>query len=319
MGTTASAPPSTAPVGWEQAYAQAVEAYERAAYVDSSRLARLAHSTAATTLGPDTTEAGAALSLLAAAELALGRYPEATAAFEESLTTLRRTPDADPKDMAAAMGNLGELHRQQGQLDRALPWYEQAYRTNELAYGPAHGETATALAALALARHESGLLPEAEQAYAQALTLMADAGAPKLQLAKVRTNLADLLIHTDRTDEAGLMLEGVLATEQALLRPGHPDLAYTLNTLGTLADAQGRDDDALEFYRYALDIRRDALPPGHPAIATVLANMGGAYHDLGAVAEARDSYAQALNILREAHDDEHPDIASLEAAMRALD
>ncbi|NLA68661.1 MAG: tetratricopeptide repeat protein, partial [Gammaproteobacteria bacterium] len=225
---------------WDLAYAQAGQAYERGDYAEASRLARLAHASATATLGPDTSEAGAALGLHAAAELALGHFPEATAAFEASLATLQRTPDADPADLAAAMGNLGELHRQQGQLDRALPWLEESYRTSARAHGPAHADTAEALAALALVRHELDALPEAEQ---------------------------------------------------AALGPDHPDLAYTLNTQGTLADAEGRHQDALALYRRALAIRRAALPPEHPAIATVLANMAGSYADLGATADARDSYA----------------------------
>ncbi|MGY1457920.1 MULTISPECIES: tetratricopeptide repeat protein [unclassified Luteimonas] len=318
---TARAPATATatPLSWELAYAQANEAYERAAYADASQLARLAHSQATATLGPDTTEAGAALSLHAAAELALGHFPEATTAFESSLATLRRSPDPDPRDMAVAMGNLGELHRQQGQFDRALPWLEESYRTSELAYGPTHAETATALAALALIRHQLDALPEAEQAYTEALALMAATGAPPLQLAKVQANFADLLIRTERLDEAHQMLDRVLATEQAQLGPGHPDLAYTLNTQGILADARGQHEDALQLYRRALDIRRNALPAGHPATATVLANMAGSYQDLGAITEARDNYAQALTILREAHGEDHPDVADLESALRALD
>lgn len=310
---------ATAPASWDQTYAQAIDAYERAAYADASQLARIAHSQATATIGADTAEAGAALSLHAASELALGHFGDATAGFESSLATLRRLPDADPRDLAAAMGSLGELHRQQGQLDRALPWLEESYRTSELAYGPTHAETAIALAALALVRHQLDALPEAEAAYREALALMTDAGAPPLQLAKVQANLADLLIRTDRLDEASRLLDGVLAAEQAHLGPDHPDLAYTLNTQGILADAQGRHEDALVLYLHALAIRRGALPAGHPAIATVLANMAGSYQDLGAMSEARDSYTQAVAILRAAHGEDHPDIAELEAALRALD
>lgn len=311
-------PPAAAQHDWKQAYAQATSAYQHAEYADSAALARIAHSSAIATLGVDTKEAGAALSLLAAAELALGRFPEATSAFEESLATLRRAPDSDPKDIAAALGNLGELYRQQGQLDRALPYYEDGYRTNELAYGPTHIETARALAALALIRHESGALPEAEQDYTEAVALMARAGAPPLQLAKVQANFADLLLRTHRVDEAKSILDDVLAAEQAGLSPGHPDIAYTLNALGTVADAQGRYDEALEFYRRALGIRMEALPTGHPATATVLANMAGAYADIGNIPEARACYDRAIEILRDAHGDQHPDIADYEAALRAL-
>jgi len=319
MDRSADAPTASIPASWDLAYAQAHHAYERAAYADASEFARLAHSQATATLGPDTREAGAALSLHAAAELALGRFSEATAAFEASLATLRRTQDVDPGDLVAAMGNLGELHRQQGQLDRALPWFEESYRTSASAYGPTHAETAEALAALALVRHQLDALPEAEQAYREALALMADAGIPALQRAKVQANLADLLARTDRFEEAGRMLDEVLATEQANLGPSHPDLAYTLNTQGTLADARGQHADALALYGRALDIRRNALPAGHPAIATVLANMAASHKDLGAIADARESYTLALAILREAHGDDHPDVAAIETALQALD
>ena len=115
------------------------------------------------------------------------------------------------------------------------------------------------------------------------------------------------------------MLEAVFAAEQAHLGPRHPDLAYTLNTQGTLADARGQHEEALERYGRALDIRRNALPAGHPAIATVLANMAGSYKDLGAMTEARDRYTQALTILRETHGDEPPDDVDLEATLQALD
>lgn len=319
-GSVSTTPPADlAPIAWDQAYADAINAYERADYAGSSELARAAHSAAVASLGPDTSEAGAALSLLAAAELALGHFPEATAAFEGSLATLQRVPDAEPGDLAVAMGNLGELYRQQGQLERALPWLEASYQTSTQAQGPAHIDSATALAALALARHQSGALAEAEQAYGESLARMADAGATPLQLAKVRTNLSDLLIRTERADEARAMLEDVLAIERAHLPPGHPDQAYTLNTLGVLADAQGRYEDALRHYRDALAIRLEALPPGHPSIATVHANMAGAYGSLGELDEARESYARALLILRAAHGDSHPDVTSLEAELRALE
>lgn len=313
------APPSGVQGDWEQAYLQASAAYDRADYRTSGELARVAHSMAVEALGTDTTEAGAALNLLAAAELALGHFPEAAFAFEESLATLQRMPDSSPKDIAATLGNLGELYRQQGQLDRARPYYEDAYRTTREALGPTHVETARSLAALALLHHQSGVLAEAEEAYVEALRLMAAAGEPPLRQAGVRANLADLLLRTDRADKARLALEDVLATEQAHLQPGHPDIAYTLNSLGVVADAQERYDDALELYRRALAIRTDALPTGHPAIATVLANMAGTYGEMGNVPEARANYAQAIRILRSAYGDEYPDVAEYETALRALD
>lgn len=315
----AATSPTQAEERWYEAYALAVETYERAAYAEASAEARDAHAQASATFGPDSSEAGAALSLHAAAELALGHFPEATAAFEASLATLRRQADADPGDLAAAVGNLGELYRQQGQLDRARPWIEESYRVSEDAYGRKHPKTAAALAALALIRHQMDELDQAEAAYVEALELLSAADAPLLQRTVVQSNLADLLINTDRLEEAAQMLDAILATEQSELGPDHPSLASTLNTQGTLAATRGRNEEALELYRRALAIRRVALPAGHPALGVVLSNMGVAYQELGDTAEARDSYAQALAILQAAHGPGHPDVANLATALKALD
>lgn len=316
---SAGAPAEDVPIAWDQAYLDATEAYERGDYATSAELARTAHSAARAATGADSWETGSMLSLLAAAQLALGNYPEAATAFEASLATLRRSPDPEAyADITTALANLGELYRQQGQLERALPYYEEAYRTSEENLGPDHADTAHALAALALIRHESGALEQAATDYDSALRRMADAGITPLEQVNVRANQADLLMRTGRQDEAQAALEEILATQLAHLPPGHPHLAYTLNALGVLADAQEHYEDALLLYQRALMIRRNALPDGHPAIARVLANMAGTHADMANIADARASYLQAISILQAAHGNDHPDIAEYEDALREL-
>ncbi len=277
--------------------ARAVAAYRLGEYARSAELAGKAHALAAATPAATDSDILGPLSLLAAAELALGRYAEAAASFEESIAILRRNQDSDPADIAAALNNRGELHRQQGQPVQAAPFFEEAHRTVEASLGPTHLVTTRALASLALVRQQMGALEQADRDYATALEHMASAGAPPLDRARVLANHADLLLRTDRSDDARIALDQALATEEAHLAPGHPELAYTLNTLGVAADAQERYEEALGFYQRALTIRTNALPEGHPALAVVLANMAGTQAAMGRTADARGGYERALAIL----------------------
>jgi tetratricopeptide (TPR) repeat protein len=300
-------------------YSQAIAAYERADYAEAYRLAHVAQRRAASAFGAGSVEAGQALSMQGAASLALGRYDEAARAFEASIAILRQRPDADSADMAAAMGNLAELYREQGELERALSWADASHQVCASAFGDADPRTAAALAAVALVRHQMDDLPEAEDGYRAALHVLAAAGVPRLRRAKVESNLADLLVRTDRQAEAIRLLEDVLAVEEAELGRDHPDKAYTLNTLATLADSQGRYRDAIALYERALAIRRAALPSGHPGIANVLSNQAGTYAALGETDAARTAYLEALEIIEHARGRDHADAADIRAALEALD
>jgi tetratricopeptide (TPR) repeat protein len=91
---------------------------------------------------------------------------------------------------------------------------------------------------------------------------------------------------------------------QARYPQGHPDLASSLNNLGTLLQAQGAYGDAREYYQRALAMN-EALypqaryPQGHPQLATSLDNLGGLLQAQGDYGRSRDYYQRAL-AMREA-------------------
>ncbi|TKS53803.1 tetratricopeptide repeat protein [Luteimonas yindakuii] len=314
---------------WERAHVAAVAAYQAGNYTQSAEHARLAHQAVVATLGPQTDEAAGVLSMLAAAELANGRHAEAAEGFEASLRILRAVDEPQARDITGALNNLGELYRQQDELDRALPYFEEAHATSEAAFGATAIESARTRASLAMIRHQLGHLDQAQRDYATALELMDVAGAAPGDKARVRANQADLLARMGDTAAARAALEDVLAIEEAHLPADHPNLAYTLNSLAVVADAQKQHAEALTFYERALAIRRATLPPEHPALAVILGNMAGTYADMGNTSEARARYVEAIRILRSGSGsgsgggggggNQHPDLQAYEAGLRALD
>lgn len=122
---------------------------------------------------------------LAYLEASLGRYDEAIAIFESLL-------DADPPAPAAStvLGNLGVLHAQRGDFDRARRALERAMVLDRQTGGQATGHVLLGLAEVALAAGE----PEAAAAYyrrAEAHYGDRDLLIPRARLALFRAHLAE--------------------------------------------------------------------------------------------------------------------------------
>ena len=118
------------------------------------------------------------------------------------------------------------------------------------------------------------------------------------------------LHHNGDQKEALLRLESGLSIGRSILPAGHPDIAMSLNNIGSVLNAMGEHHAALNKYKEALAIQRQALPAGHPDIATSLENIGGALNNLGEHQAALEKYEEALAIRRQALPAGHPDIAT---------
>src|SRR3546814_7220468 len=69
---------------------------------------------------------------------------------------------------------------------------------------------------------------------------------------------------------------------------------------------QERYDEAEEFYRMALAIRRKAFGDEHQLTASSLNNLGNLYRDKGEPARAEPLYREAIAIYRTKMGDDHP-------------
>jgi CHAT domain-containing protein/tetratricopeptide (TPR) repeat protein len=102
---------------------------------------------------------------------------------------------------------------------------------------------------------------------------------------------------------------------------GHPYMAYTLNTLGSLSAHQEKHDQAVAYCRQALAMRRRLYPAaeysdGHPHLAMILRALGWALEGRREFGEALAHYREALAMLEKLyperdHPNGHPDIAGV--------
>src|SRR3546814_2339339 len=73
----------------------------------------------------------------------------------------------------------------------------------------------------------------------------------------------------------------------------HPLVALSMNAMGGALRGQERYDEAEEFYRKALAIRRKAFGDEHQLTASSLNNLGNLYRDKGEPARAEPLYREA--------------------------
>src|SRR5262249_21682097 len=88
------------------------------------------------------------------------------------------------------------------------------------------------------------------------------------------------------------------------------DLAALTHQLALISRQTGHPREAVEYYRLALNVFRQAYGPEDDRVAVCLKNLGYAYLDLQEEAQARAHFDKALAIRIAAHGAEHPAVAN---------
>ena len=91
-----------------------------------------------------------------------------------------------------------------------------------------------------------------------------------------------------------------------MLGPEHPHVAGSYHNLGCLYHSQGRLEEALRYFRQALQIQRKACGDVHPHTALFKHNIGRVLEATGQASEARAMLAEAAAVRRTVLGPDHP-------------
>lgn len=214
--------------------------------------------------------------------------------------------------VATVLTNLALLYKDQGDYQRAEPYFQEALSLRERIFGPEHPEVATAASNLAELYRVQGDYTAAEPLYRRAIAICeARLGPAHSELAIGLNNAAAM--YRDRGDytTAEPLYRRALDIWEKALGPQHPLVANALNNLGELYRMQDRPDQARPLLERALGIREKALGAGHPLVASTLANLGVVELELGNLAAAGQDFTRALSIAEQAVGPTHPLVASI--------
>ena len=85
-----------------------------------------------------------------------------------------------------------------------------------------------------------------------------------------------------------------------------PRRVMSLNNLGEFKRSLGELDEAVVYYRRALDLREALVGPDNPELGVSYYNLATHYQDLNQLDEARQCYERALQIREQAVGPDHP-------------
>ncbi|HEX2093896.1 MAG TPA: tetratricopeptide repeat protein, partial [Longimicrobiaceae bacterium] len=185
-----------------------------------------------------------------------GLYRKARHSYEVAFN--RSLPLLDKGPQILALRRIARVALSLGDLQDALSHYQ---RSAELAHdsGDLHGEI-VALTGLGNALVWQGRWTEAERRYREALALVDQANGGErllLERAQLYNNLGNVATRQMQLEEADRWFSKALEIWTAL--PSSFDLAVCRHNQALLRDAQDRHEEALAFYRQALDL---SIPSG---------------------------------------------------------
>jgi tetratricopeptide (TPR) repeat protein len=302
-------------------YAQAIQLIEQA-LADRERV-----------LGPDHPDTWSSRSDLASAYQGMGRYAEAMPLHEQALAVRERVLGPDHPDTLGAQNNLANAYREMGQYAEAIRLLEQALAGRERVLGPDHPDTLVSQSHLAVVYQAVGRSKEAILLYEKTLAVQERVLGPDHPLTWAsRANLAATYLggglgklsraYNEVTGRGNVataypgkgraaakaipLFEQVLAAEERVLGPDHPDTMISRGNLGNAYSLAGRHAEAIPLFEQALAAKERAQGPDHVDTMGARNNLALAYRKVGRLGEAISLLERALAAEERVLGPDHP-------------
>ncbi len=157
---------------------------------------------------------------------------------------------------------------------------------------------------------ETGLLDEAEPLIRRSLTIEETIDPKSFETAFCLSNLASLLMATNRFAEAEPLMRRVVDIMEARLGPNHPHVATALNNLAQLLKATNRFAEAESLMRRSLKIDENSFEPNRPDVARGLNNLAMLLQNTNRLVEAEPLMRRAVEIMEASRGSNHPKVAA---------
>ena len=236
---------------------------------------------------------------LASAYYAIGRGDLGLEQARRAYELRRRELGDDHQDTIGALGALGALLLDQGNVTEAEPMLRQAADRSRRVLGPDHADTLSAVNNLGFLLKAEGKFDESEVLWRDTLERRRRVLAPddEATLVSMR-NLAGLFQVQEKFDQAEPLLREALERSRRALGEDHPETLAAIRQLGMILRLEGKLADAEPLCRQAVEGSRRVLGSDHPETITALNNLAGNLNAQGKLEAAEPVYREALERLR---------------------
>ncbi|MEM1013346.1 MAG: tetratricopeptide repeat protein [Planctomycetota bacterium] len=238
----------------------------------------------------------------------VGRYPQATTLFEETLDTHRRQLGNDHRQTLDTMNNLGVVYFARGDFEKAAPLIQEALDGRRRVLGNEHPDTLASVGNLAALLFSNEDFRAAEPLLRESL----DGHQRELgddhpdTLTSIR-NLATVLGELGDVDAAVTLSQQAVDGYRRVLGGDHPETLMSITNLATQFINSGDLEAAERLYREAHDGSRRVLGGDHPDTLSAANGLAVVLQVRGDKDAAETLYRDTLERQRRVLGDIHPD------------
>ena len=244
--------------------------------------------------------------------LKAGQTEEAMKRYNDVLRRLRGLDKPEYRLMVADITTrVADIHKNLGELDRAITRHEEAIRIRKTVLDPDHLAVAVNVSALALLYEKRGDLNDAISRFAEALQIRRSKLGPcHVDVASLYNNMAVVYESLGNLPEATKKYEEAVRVFRAKLGKDHIAVGTILNNLGNVYKTQGMFIKAAERYEESLVVRRKVL--GHSLLVSdTLNSLAGVLLLLGNFDRSLDACMESMKIREELLGAEHLEVATM--------
>ncbi len=249
------------------------------------------------TLGPEHPITAAAVRNLGVVYLRQDRPREALELFEQATPIWRDAVGPDHPHVAGLMMLRGLALLSLGRLDDALSSLQASLKLHAATLRSGHPSIASNLEGLGQVYTALGRLDEADEALARATSIDHQRGGVQGRAAAEGMLYASVIARKrGQYDLAAQQCEAARQALEAVLEPGHPELARATEALADVYLDRGQPQEAIALRTEALASRESARGRAGRQLVTPLVQLGDAQQEAGLTDDARESYQRALTI-----------------------
>mmetsp|Transcript_31134 Transcript_31134/g.74848 ORF Transcript_31134/g.74848 Transcript_31134/m.74848 type:complete len:707 (-) Transcript_31134:848-2968(-) len=209
--------------------------------------------------------------------------------------------------IAKTYDDQADVHRDMGQLDRAMELYEQCSKLYE---GTSEISLAATYQHMAIITAEKGFPNDALSLYESSLEILLDMpDNVEMAVADIYNNMGNAKRDLGLLDDAIALHQKSLRIKKQYLGWEHSSVATSYNNMGLVRLKQRKVDAAISCFLEAMKVDQRTVGAEHTSMAVTQGNLGLAYEQKGELSAAREMYAQALDQRRSILGRDHEEVA----------
>lgn len=237
-----------------------------------------------------------------------GQNEDATVEFERALVVRRAVFGEQHPTVADTLANLANVAMARGELDVAEQGYRAAVAMMDATDAAGGNSRAQAMVGLAVVAGARGQAEPSRAHYRDALASMPAGSEQHPTRANILASFAGLESREGDYEGAVRMAREALEIQEKVFGTEHPNIAVTLNGLGTSLQSLERYEEAKRALQRSVDMHRALEGARSAKVAPPLSNLALIEHAQGNLDVARTMFEEVLSIEVEKLGANHPNI-----------